>query len=157
MSFAQFTYRESLRDIEACLKAQPQKLYHMGVKGNPSRTNIARANQNRDWRIYFELAQLLIIEAKKLYANENPFSETLENSVYALDATTIDLCLSGFPWAKFRTTKGAIKLHTLLDVRGSIPSFIEITDGLVHEVSVMDKIPLEPGTILCNGPWLSRF
>ncbi len=146
MTFAQLTYRSSLRDIEACLTAQPQKLYHMGIKGNPSRTNLARANQNRDWRIYFDFAQVLIERARELYQNEIPFSEQLDSTVYALDATTIDLCLSMFPWATFRKTKGAIKLHTLLDLKGSIPSFIQITEGSVHEVRILDNINFEPGS-----------
>ncbi len=146
MTFAQLTYRSSLRDIEACLTAQPQKLYHMGIKGNPTISNLSRANQNRDWKIYFELAQLLMKDARELYCDETPFSEELESTVYALDATTIDLCLSMFPWATFRKTKGAIKLHTLLDLKGSIPSFIQITEGLIHEVNILDNITLEPGS-----------
>jgi len=146
MAFAQLTYRNSIRDIEACLQAQAKKLYHMGVKGNPSRTNIADANQKRDWRIYAEFAQLLIAQARGIYQEDNPFSVELDNTVYALDASTIDLCLSLFPWAKFRKTKGAVKLHTLLDVRGSIPAFIEITDGSVHDVNVLDHLFFEPGS-----------
>lgn len=146
MTFAQLTYRDSLRDIEACLTAHPQKLYHMGIKGNPTRNNIANANKSRDWRIFFEFAQILIKEARELYSCEEPFSEELENTVYALDATTIDLCLSVFPWAKFRKTKGAVKLHTLIDIKGSIPSFIEITDGSVHDVNILDQLMLEPGS-----------
>lgn len=146
MTFAQLTYRSSLRDIEACLTAQPQKLYHMGIKGNPTISNLSRANQNRDWKIYFELAQLLMKDARELYCDETPFSEELESTVYALDATTIDLCLSMFPWATFRKTKGAIKLHTLLDLKGSIPSFIQITEGSIHEVNILDNITLEPGS-----------
>jgi hypothetical protein len=146
MSFAQLTYRNSLRDIEICLTAQPKKLLSMGIIGNPTRTNIANANQARNWRIYADYAQKLIYQARKLYQDEQPFTVNLENTVYALDATTIDLCLSLFPWAKFRNKKGAIKLHTLLDIRGSIPSFIEITDGLVHDVNVLDELILEPGS-----------
>ncbi|MBT6504073.1 MAG: IS4 family transposase [Deltaproteobacteria bacterium] len=146
MTFAQLTYRSSLRDIEACLLAQPQKLYHMGINGKPSRNNIARANQKRDWRIYYDFAQVLIERARGLYQHEDPISEELDSTVYALDATTIDLCLSMFPWATFRKTKGAIKMHTLLDLKGSIPSFIEITEGSVHEVRILDNIPLEPGS-----------
>ena len=145
MSFAQLTYRSGLRDIEACLKAQPQKLYHMGILGNPTRGNISNANQKRDWRIYAEFAQILISEARKLYQEEQPFSVDLDNTVYALDSSTIDLCLSLFPWAKFRKTKGAVKIHTLLDVRGSIPSCIFITDGSVHDVNILDKLVYEPG------------
>ncbi len=146
MSFAQLTYRTGLRGIEACLNAQPQKLYHMGIKGNPTRTNIANANKNRDWRIYFELAQILIQEARVLYCDDNIFSKNLDTTVYALDSTTIDLCLSMFPWANFRSTKGAIKLHTLLDLKGSIPSFIEITEGSTHDVNILDILPFEPGS-----------
>jgi len=145
MSFAQLTYRNGLRDIEACLTAQPKKLYHMGILGNPSRNNLAKANQNRDWRIYADFAQLLISEARKLYQDEQPFSIDLNNTVYALDSSTIDLCLSLFPWAKFRNTKGAVKIHTLLDIRGSIPSCIIITDGSVHDVNILDDLILEPG------------
>jgi len=146
MSFAQLTYRNSLRDIEACLTAQPKKLYHMGILGNPNRNNLAKANQNRDWRIYAEFAQVLISRARQLYQNDNPFSVELENTVYALDSTTIDLCLSLFPWAKFRSTKGAVKLHSLLDLRGSIPACIIITDGSVHDVNILDELILEPGS-----------
>lgn len=146
MSFAQLTYRNSIRDVEACLQAQPKKLYHMGIKGNPSKNNIAEANQNRDWRIYAEFAQILIAQARDLYQEENPFSIELDNTVYALDASTIDLCLSLFPWAKFKQTKGAVKLHTLLDIRGSIPSYIEITDGSVHDVDILDELLFEPGS-----------
>jgi len=116
MSFAQLTYRNSIRDIEACLKAQPKKLYHMGIKGNPSKSNLSDANQKRDWRIYAEFSQILIHQARILYRDDHSFSEDIENTVYALDSTTIDLCLSLFPWAKFRSTKGAVKLHTLLDL-----------------------------------------
>jgi len=145
MSFAQLTYRNSLRDIEACLKAQPKKLYHMGIHGNPTRNNLANANLNRDWRIYAEFAQILISQARTLYQDEQPFSIELYNTVYALDSSTIDLCLSLFPWAKFRTTKGAVKIHTLLDIRGSIPSCIIITDGSVHDVNIMDELIFEPG------------
>lgn len=145
MSFAQLTYRSGLRDIEACLKAQPQKLYHMGILGNPTRGNISNANQKRDWRIYAEFAQILISEARKLYQEEQPFSVDLDNTVYALDSSTIDLCLSLFPWAKFRKTKGAVKIHTLFDVKGSIPSCIFITDGSVHDVNILDKLVYEPG------------
>jgi hypothetical protein len=146
MAFAQLTYRNSIRDVEACLNAQPKKLYHMGIKGNPSKNNIAEANQNRDWRIYAEFAQILIAQARDLYQEENPFSIELDNTVYALDASTIDLCLSLFPWAKFKQTKGAVKLHTLMDIRGSIPSYIEITDGSVHDVNILDELLFEPGS-----------
>jgi hypothetical protein len=144
MAFAQLTYRESLRDIEACLRAQKSKLYHMGIRSAVSRNTLANANKVRDWRIYADLAQSLIQTARKLYLGDR-FAVELDNTVYALDATTIDLCLSMFPWANFRTNKGAIKLHTLLDLRGNIPSFIYISDGKLHEVNTLDMIPLEPG------------
>ena len=144
MAFAQLTYRESLRDIEACLRAQQGKLYHMGIRASVSRNNLANANRVRDWRIYADLALGLIQTARKLYANDQ-FGVELENTVYALDATTIDLCLSLFPWANFRKSKGAIKLHTLLDLRGNIPTFIHISDGKLHEVKTLDLLPMEPG------------
>jgi len=144
MAFAQLTYRESLRDIEACLQAQKNKLYHMGIRSSASRNNLANANKVRDWRIYADLAHSLIQTARKMYAGEG-FALELENTVYALDATTIDLCLSMFPWAKFRRNKGAIKLHTLLDLRGNIPTFIHISDGKLHEVNTLDILPLEAG------------
>jgi hypothetical protein len=144
MAFAQLTYRESLRDIEACLRAQQQKLYHMGIHGTVAKSNLADANELRDWRIYADLAHSLIIAARTLYSNE-PFGVDLQQTVYALDVTTIDLCLSMFPWATFRQTKSAIKLHTLLDLRGNIPTFISITDGKVHDVNVLDALPIEPG------------
>jgi hypothetical protein len=144
MAFAQITYRESLRDIETCLRAQSQKIYHMGIRGKVSRSIIADANEQRDWRIYADMAHALITRARKLYSNEQ-FAIELEQTVYALDATTIDLCLSMFPWANFRQHKGAIKLHTLLDLRTSIPIFIHISDGKFHEVNTLDIIPLEPG------------
>jgi hypothetical protein len=146
MSFAQLTYRESLRDIEVCLNAQPNKLYQMGIKGHVSRTNLANANRKRDWRIYAEFAQVLISHARKLYRDDPEFIVDLDNTIYALDATTIDLCLSLFPWAKFRKNKGAVKLHTLLDIQGSIPVFIEITTGLVHDVNILDVLIPEPGS-----------
>ena len=144
MAFAQLTYRESLRDIEACLRAQASKLYHLGIRSQISRNTLANANATRDWRIYCEFAQSLIGIARRLYANE-PFGLDLKDTVYALDATTIDLCLSVFPWAPFRSTKAAIKLHTLLDLRGNIPSFIFISDGKLHEVNVLDQLLPEPG------------
>ena len=144
MAFAQLTYRESLRDIEACLRAQSSKLYHMGIRSQVARNTLANANATRDWRIYCELAQSLIATARRLYATE-PFGLDLKETVYALDATTIDLCLSVFPWAPFRATKAAIKLHTLLDLRGNIPSFIFISDGKLHEVNVLDQLVPEPG------------
>jgi hypothetical protein len=144
MAFAQITYRESLRDIEACLRSQSNKLYHMGIRGTVSRSTLADANEQRDWRIYAELAHTLIATARTLYSAE-PFIEELDETVYALDSTTIDLCLSLFPWATFRKRKGAVKLHTLLDLRGNIPTFIYISDGKLHDINVLDFLPLEPG------------
>jgi hypothetical protein len=146
MAFAQLTYRESLRDIQACLRGYPQKLYHMGIRGKVSRNTLAHANQVRDWRIYADFAQVLIAQARRLYANED-FGLELDQAVYALDATTIDLCLSVFPWAKFRQRKGAIKLHTLMDLRGSIPTLIFITHGKIHDVNLLDQLVAEPGAI----------
>jgi hypothetical protein len=145
MAFAQLTCRESLRDIEACLRAVQPKLYHMGFRGKVARTTQARANENRDWRIYADFAQVLIHIARPLYANDE-FGVELEQTVYALDSTTIDLCLSLFPWARFRKRKGAVKIHTLLDLRGSIPCFIRITDGLTHDVNILDEIAPEAGS-----------
>jgi hypothetical protein len=144
MAFAQLTYRESLRDIEVCLRAQNNKLYHMGIRSKVSRSTLAEANEMRDWRIYADFAHHLIAIARKLYQKE-PLAVELQNTVYALDATTIDLCLSLFSWAHFREAKGAVRLHTLLDLRGNIPSFIHISDGKLHEVNVLDLIPLEAG------------
>jgi hypothetical protein len=144
MAFAQITYRESLRDIEACLRAQSHKVYHMGIRGKVSRSTLADANEERDWRIYADLAMALIGIARKLYQQEK-FLEELDETVYAFDSTTIDLCLSLFPWAKFRQRKGAIKLHTLLDLRGNIPTFIHISDGKLHDVNVLDLLPVEAG------------
>src|SRR6266568_6157325 len=144
MAFAQLTYRESLRDIEACLRAQAGKLYHMGIKSRVSRSTLADANESRDWRIYADFAQSLIAIARRLYAAES-FGVDLNDTVYALDASTIDLCLSVFPWAPFRSTKAAIKLHTLLDLRGAIPTFIHISDGKLHDVNVLDLLIPEPG------------
>jgi hypothetical protein len=144
MAFAQLTYRESLRDIQACLRSQSSKLYHMGFRGRVSRSALADANESRDWRIFAEFAQALIRIARRLYAND-ALSVDLAETVYALDATTIDLCLALFPWAKFRTTKAAVKLHTLLDLRGAIPSFIHISDGKLHDVNVLDVLIAEPG------------
>ena len=146
MAFAQLTYRESLRDIECCLRAMKEKLYHMGIRGKVSRSTLADANELRDWRIYSDFAQILIHEARHLYA-EDDFGLELNDTVYALDSSTIDLCLSVFPWARFRKTKAAVKLHTLLDLRGSIPTFIWITDGKVHDVNVLDHLIPEPGAI----------
>ena len=144
MAFAQLTYRESLRDIEACLNAQHKKLYHMGIRSHVARSTLAEANEKRDWRIYADFAQSLIQVARRLYANEDLGLE-LDNTVYALDASTIDLCLSIFPWAHFRKTKAAIKLHTLLDLRGNIPSFIHISDGKLYDVNVLDLLLPEAG------------
>jgi hypothetical protein len=146
MAFAQLTYRESLRDIQACLRGNQQKLYHMGIRGYVSRNTLANANQVRDWRIYADFAQVLITQARPLYTHEN-FGVELKQAAYAFDATTIDLCLSLFPWAKFRQRKGAIKLHTLLDLRGSIPTLIYVTPGKVHEVNLLDELIVEPGAI----------
>jgi transposase len=144
MSFAQLTYRESLRDIEACLRAMHPKLYHMGIRSTVSRNNLSNANEQRDWRIYAEFAQYLVNEARGLYAGEQ-LSVDLDASIYALDSTTIDLSLSMFPWARFRRHKGAIKLHTLMNLRGSIPEFILISDGKMHDVNVLDYLVPMPG------------
>jgi len=144
MAFAQLTYRESLRDIEACLRAQSSKLYHMGLRGSVARNTLAHTNATRDWRIYCDFAQSLIGIARRLYAEE-PLGIELKETVYALDSTTIDLCLSMFPWALFRSTKAAVKLHTLLDLRGNIPSFIFISDGKLHDVNILDQLTPEPG------------
>jgi len=146
MAFAQLTYRESLRDIEVCLSAQSSKLYHMGFRHEIKRSTLADANETRDWRIYAEFAQCLIVQARKLYMGDS-FGIELENTVYALDSTTIDLCLSLFPWALFRTTKSAVKMHTLLDLRGNIPSFIHISDGKLGDVKALDILVLEAGAI----------
>ena len=146
LAFAQLTYRESLRDIEACLSAQSAKLYHMGIGSPIKRSTLADANERRDWRIYAEFAQRLITQARKLYAEED-LGLDLTNTVYALDSTTIDLCLSLFPWAPFRSTKAAVKMHTLLDLRGNIPSFIHVSDGKVHDVNVLDLMIPEPAAI----------
>jgi hypothetical protein len=144
LAFAQLTFRESLRDIATCLEAVGPKLYHAGFRGQVSRSTLADANRVHDWRIYADFAQALIRRARRLYANE-PLSVELKQTVYALDSTTIDLCLSLFPWAKFRRKKGAVKLHTLLDLRGSIPCFIHISHGKMHDVNVLDLLPIEPG------------
>ena len=146
MAFAQLTYRESLRDIECCLRAMQEKPYHMGIRGKVSRNTLAKANETRDWRIYSDFAQILIHEARRLYVDDG-FGLELDETVYALDSSTIDLCLSVFPWARFRKTKGAIKLHTLLDLRGDIPTFIWITDGKIHDVNVLDHLIPEAGSI----------
>ena len=147
MAFAQLTYRESLRDIEACLEAQAGKLYHSGFRDPVRRSTLADANEHRDWRIYADFAQRLIDRARILYADDRSLAPVLEETVYALDATTIDLCLSVFPWARFRSTKAAVKLHTLLDLQGAIPSFVHISDGKLHDVNVLDLLVPEPGAI----------
>ena len=146
MAFAQLTYRESLRDAVICLQVLNSKLFHAGIRGKVTRSTLADANENRDWRIYADFAQVLIAQARQLYANED-FGIELDNTVYALDASTIDLCLSLFPWARFRKAKGAIKLHTLLDLRGNIPEFIYISDGKLHDVNILDILIPEPGSI----------
>src|ERR1700731_4661611 len=144
MAFAQLTYRESLRDIEACLRSIGSKLYHMGFRGKVARSTLADANELRDWRIYADFAQVLITIARPLYADD-PIGVELNQNLYALDSTTIDLCLSLFPWAKFRQHKAAVKMHTLLDLHGNIPTFIGITDGTVHDVNILDEILPEAG------------
>ena len=146
MAFAQLTYRESLRDIEACFSAQAAKLYHLGLREPPRRSTLADANDARDWRIYAEFAQRLIVQAKRLYAGES-LAADLTNTVYALDSTTIDLCMSVFPWAYFRSTKSAVKMHTLLDLRGNIPSFIHVSDGKMADVHALDMLIPEAGAI----------
>lgn len=146
MAFAQLTFRDSLRDIEVCLRSQKRLLYHMGFRSIVSRNTLANANEQRDWRIYADFAQILINQARVLYRND-PFGVDLEKTVYALDSTTIDLCLSLFPWARFRAAKAAVKMHTLLDLRGNIPTFIDITDGKIHDVNVLDVLIPEPGAI----------
>lgn len=145
MAFAQLTFRESLRDIESCLRSMQNKVYHMGIRSRISRNTLANANEKRDWRIYADFAQILIYQARKLYGKED-IGIQLEETAYALDSTTIDLCLSLFPWARFRKKKAAVKLHTLLDLRGSIPTFIKITDGKVHDVNILDELMPEPGS-----------
>jgi len=152
MAFAQLTFRESLRDIEVCLRAHESKLYHLGIRGHVARSNLADANEKRDWQIYRDFANALIVEARRLYAGD-AFAVDLENTVYALDTTTIDLSLKVFPWAHFRTTKAAVKMHTQIDLRGNIPSFIHVSDGKMHEVNVLDLIIPEPGsfTIMDRG------
>lgn len=146
MAFAQLTHRESLRDLESCLRAVPSKLYHLGIHSQVSRSTLADANERRDWHVYADLAQVLIRIARPLYADE-PFGVELANTVYALDSTTIDLCLSLCPWAPYERSRGAVKMHTLLDLRGSIPSFIYITHGRVHDVLALDQMAFEPGAI----------
>jgi uncharacterized protein DUF4372/DDE family transposase len=144
LAFAQLTFRESLRDIETCLRALEPKLYHAGFRGKVARSTLADANRAHDWRIFADFAQVLIGRARKLYADE-PLGVALEQTAYALDSTTIDLCLSLFPWARFRRRKAAVKLHTLLDLRGNIPCFVRISDGKTHDVTVLDHLPIEPG------------
>ena len=144
MAFAQLTYRESLRDIEACLHSLQGKLYHLGFRGSVARSTLADANESRDWRIYADFAQTLLAIARPLYARD-AMGVDLDESLYALDSTTIDLCLALFPWARFRRHKAAVKMHTLLDLRGNIPAFVHITDGKVHDVNVLDQIVPEAG------------
>ena len=144
-AFGQLTYRESLRDVETCLRSRQDQLYHLGIRSEISHSTLADANRERDWRIYYALAQLLIRRARALYLDE-PTGLELKETVYALDSTTIDLCLNLFPWARFRRTKGAIKLHTLLDLRGSIPTFIAISQGQKADVLILDELVLEPGS-----------
>jgi hypothetical protein len=152
MAFAQLTFRESLRDIEVCLRAQGSKLYHLGIRGHVARSNLSDANEKRDWRIYRDFANALIVEARRLYVGD-AFGADLENTVYALDTTTIDLSLKVFPWAHFRKAKAAVKMHTQIDLRGNIPSFIHVSDGKMHEVNVLDLMTPEPGsfTIMDRG------
>ena len=145
MAFAQLTFRESLRDIETCLRAMPRHLYHAGIRGPVARSTLAEANENRDWRIWADLAHVLIAEAQRLHADES-FAVPLKAPAYAFDSTTIDLCLTLFPWAQFRRHKSAVKMHTLLDLRGHIPSFISITSGAMHDVNALDELPLEAGS-----------
>ena len=145
MAFAQLTYRESLRDIEACLRAMRPKLYHMGIRSTVSRNTLAHANEVRDWRIHADFAQVLIGRARRLYVGEDFGKQLHQATLYALDASTIDLCLSLFPWAHFRQTKAAVKLHTLLDLRGNIPTFIHVSDGKLHDVNILDLLIPEPG------------
>jgi hypothetical protein len=146
MAFAQLTYRDSLRDTVLCLRALHNKLHHVGIQTKVSKSTLADANENRDWRIYCDFAQVLIAQARKLYADED-FGLELDETVYALDSSTIDLCRSVFPWARFRSTKSGVKLHALLDLRGSIPSFISITDAKIHDVNILDDLVVEPGAI----------
>ena len=145
MCFAQLTYRESLRDIESCLQAVGDKLYHCGIRSKVSKSTLAYWNETRDWRIYSDFAQVLIAQARQLYYDDNDFKFDIDGLVYAFDSTTIELCLSLFPWAKFRTTKAAIKAHTLFDLRGGIPTWIYLTDGSVHDVNILDELYIEPG------------
>ena len=145
LAFAQLTFRESLRDIEACLRSVESELYHMGFRGKVARSTLADANEAHDWRIYADFAQVLIHIARPMYANES-LGFDLDHTVYALDSTTIDLCLTVFPWARFRARKAAIKIHTLLDLRGPIPTLIEVSEGKLHDVNILDTIAPEPGS-----------
>ena len=154
--FAQLTCRESLRDIVACLRSVDGRLYHMGIRGTVSRSTLADANEGRDWRIYADFAQVLIQEARHLYAGED-FGVDLANTVYAFDSTTIDLCMALFPWASYKRPQHALKLHTLLDLRGNIPTFIRITPARLHDVNVLDALTPEAGSVLCDGSRLRRF
>ncbi len=156
MAFAQLTYRESLRDIEACLRSLQGKLYHMGFRGKVARSTLADANESRDWRIYADFAQVLIATARRLYA-QDPIGVDLDQSLYALDSTTIDLCLSLFPWARFRRRKAAVKMHTLLDLHGNIPTFLRVTSGNVHDVNLLDEILPEAGAFYVMDRGLHRF
>jgi hypothetical protein len=156
LAFAQLTYRESLRDIEACLRSVGSKLYHMGFRGKVSRSTLADANETHDWRIYADFAQVLIHTARPMYASES-LGFDLDNTVYALDSTTIDLCLSVFPWARFRSRKGAVKMHTLLDLRGPIPTFIEVSDGKMADVKILDRIVPEPNAFYVMDRGLRGF
>ena len=151
MAFAQLTYRESLRDIETCLRAHSTTLYHLGIRGGIAKSTLADANENRDWRISQDFALSLIHTARTLYA-EDSFGLEVTHTVYALDSTTIDLCLALFPWARLRTRKGAVKLHTLLDLRGNIPTFIHVSDGTLHDVNMLDRIAFEAGSVYVMDP-----
>ena len=156
MAFAQLTYRASLRDIETCLRSMHGKLYHMGFRGRVARSTLADANESRDWRIYADFAQVLIGMARPLYAHD-PIGVDLDQTLYALDSTTIDLCLSLFPWARFRKQKAAVKMHTLLDLHGNIPTFIRITGGKVHDINILDEIGPEAGAFYVMDRSLRRF
>jgi hypothetical protein len=156
MAFAQLTYRESLRDIEVCLKAVGPKLYHTGIRHQVPKSTLADANEKRDWRIFSDFAHILIAQATELYSGE-PFGADLKGAAYALDSTTIDLCLSLFPWAKFRKTKAAVKLHTLLTLQGNYPTLVIITTGKVHDVNILDELIFDHRELLHHGPGLRRF
>ena len=153
MAYAQLTFRESLRNIETCLRSHRPKLYHAGFRGRIARSTLADANRSRDWRIYADFAQVLIDRARRLYAADD-FGLTLEQTVYALDSTTIDLCLSLFPWAPFRRRKAAVKLHTLIDLRGNIPTFVHVSSGKRHDVTVLERVAYRSGRVLCDGSWI---